>query len=309
MSARDLLALFKDTYIAWRRDQATLLSAAVAYYALFSLAPLLIIVVGTAGVVFGPELAQETLLHLIEGALGPKIAAMLGLLIERTGQSRSGPLTTGLGILVLLYSASRVFDRLQIALDTIWEVEPSPGRDMLRLLRKNLLSFLMVLGIGVVLIGSIMIGSTLSLARRHLEVALADQTNALATSVTALPEPTIVFVESLLDGVRSLQAAEFLVSFAAASALFALLFRFVPETDVTWRDVWLGAAVTGGLFAVGKLAIALYLTFANVGTTYGAAGSVIVILLWVNYSAQILFFGAEFAKLYANRFGSRAPTP
>ncbi len=321
---RAMPRLLWDTYYAWRRDKATLLSAAITYYALFSLAPLLIIAIAIAGAVFDPDLAQEQVVQEIGRLTDPNTATIVAGVIERTRQSTSGPIATAFGLVILVFGASRIFIWLQIALNMIWEVEPGQRQGTVQVIRDHLVSFLTVLGVGLALTASMIVGTVLSISRGRLESALAEQkealvesmpslgeqTEALAEAVPALPEPPVELPHSLLpilESVRSLQLVDLLMTLAIAALLFALVFRFLPDTRIAWRDVWPGALVTAALFAVGKLAIGFYLTYAGVASTYGAAGSLVVLLLWFNYSAQIFFFGAEFTKIYATRYGSRTP--
>lgn len=330
LGVRSGVRLLWDSFFAWRSDQATLISAAVAYYALFSLAPLLIVAVAMAGTVFGPDAAQEEMSRQLEGVIGPDAAAILIGLVESSRQSGTGPAATVLGVAVLIYGGSRVFHRVQMALNQIWEVEPPEGINIWRAVREQLMSFMMALGIGAIWIFSVLAGAVLSIIARRLESALAAQTalretvepleetlsssvapieETLASSVTPFGEPIYSLLDSvqlteLLDAVNNLQVFELRLSFLLSIFVFALVYKVVPNTRIEWSDVALGALLTAVLFAIGRLAIGIYLSFATITTAYGAAGSLVVVLLWINYSAQILFFGAEFTKIYARRFGS-----
>ncbi len=333
--------LLWDTFMTWRSDQASLISAAVAYYALFSLPPLLIATVSIAGMVYGTDVAQEELARQLTEALGPDAAAILTGLVEQSRSSRAGPWATLLGVAIVIYGGSRVFHRVQLSLNAIWEVAPPRGLDVWRFVREQLVSFVMLLGIAAVFLVSLVSGAVLSLTEGHLQALLRARTtitestapleetisdsvapiedriaDTLAGSVEPLEQPISDLLEmdilddvritELLASVRSLRGFELRLTFLLSALFFAFTFKFVPNTRIAWGDVWIGAILTAILFAAGRYAISLYLTYATVTTAYGAAGSLIVIMLWVFYSAQILFFGAEFTKLYARRYGSRA---
>jgi membrane protein len=262
-------------------DKAPRLAAALAYYTTFSLAPLLVIALGIAGVVFGEEAARGALSGQLDHLLGPQGAeAVEQMLAASAEKDRAGIAATLLGVVTLLFGATGVFGQLQDALNTIWEVTPRPGRGVRGFLRDRLLSFAMVLGTGFLLLVSLMISAALSLAGRAL---IGD-----------------AYEEAILW-----QGVNLLVQAAVTFGLFALIFKLLPDAEIAWRDVLLGAAVTTILFAVGRLLIDLYLRTSGTGTTYGAIGSLVVLLIWIFYSAQILFFGAELTQVYAQRFGSR----
>jgi membrane protein len=309
------------------------------------LAPLLIVAVAIAGVVLGPDAAEQELASLLDGVIGADSAAVLIGLVEQSRRSGTGPAATVLGIAVVLYGGSRVFFRIQMAFNMIWEVAPPEGINVWRAVREQLVSLVMVLGIAIVWLVSVLAGAVLSIVARRIEGLLAAQQEALsssvapleetlhesvapleetlsssvaapleetlANSVAPLEEPLVTLLDAarltaILDSVRDLQVFELRLSFVLSILVFALAFKYVPNTRIEWRDVWGGALVTAVLFGIGRLALGIYLSIATVTTAYGAAGSLVVVLLWINYSAQILFFGAEFTKMYARRFGSHA---
>jgi membrane protein len=280
MKARDLVQLLKDSVSAWSEDKASRLAAALSYYTVFSIAPLLVIVIAVAGLVLGEEAVRGELVAQIGDAIGQETAEFIETLIANASEPSSGIIATVVGIVTLLLGASGVFGQLQGALDTIWDVEPAPGRGILGTIKDRFLGFAMVLGIGFLLMVALVASTAVGVASNFLGEQLPIPAGWL----------------SLLD---------FALSFAVITVLFALIFKILPRVTIAWRDVWLGAAVTSVLFNVGKLLIGWYLGTSGAGSTFGAAGSLIVLLLWVYYSAQIFLLGAEFTKVYTNRFGSR----
>ena len=279
-------ALLKETGAEWLQDKAPRLGAALAYYTILSLAPLLILVTPAVGKVFGADRAREKVIEQFEQLLGHDAASAVATLVG-AGPNRPGALATALSIGVLLFAASGVFAELQDAMDTIWEVVPKPSTRaaVLSLLRQRFLSFAMVLGIGFLLLVSLVISAALA----SLQAAAAQ-----AASVPML-------VWSLAHGA---------VSFGVITVLFALIFKVLPDVKNKWSDVWLGAAITAGLFTLGRFVIGQYIGRAALWSTYGTgAKSLVALLVWVYYSAQILFFGAEFTKAYAKRLGSGKAPP
>jgi membrane protein len=280
MKFKDIFTLLKNAAQEWSEDKASRLAAALSYYTIFSLAPLLVIVIAIAGLVFGEEAAQQELVAQIEGLVGEEGAFAIQEMIAGASDTGDSILAAVVGFVLLLFGASGVFAQLQDAMNTMWEVKPKEGRGILALLKDRLLSFGMVLVIGFLLLVSLVLSAALS--------ALSNFMAGL------LPANEII-----------MQVISFAVSFAVISLLFALIFKYLPDAKVAWGDVWLGAIFTALLFTIGKELIGLYLGRSAVASTYGAAGSLVILLLWVFYSAQILFFGAEFTQVYANMFGSR----
>ncbi len=306
----------RELQASWSKDQGPFLSAAMAYYAVLSLVPLLIIIVTAAQLVLGPEAAEAALADQLESVLGANTTAAVIGLIDQAAADSARLLATALGAVMLIYGASGVFGRLRGAMNAIWEVKPPPRNPVVSFLRDRMIPFGMVVAAAVLVVASFVLGAALSVLRRDLEAALrieAQQLNidmpdvSLGMGDLVSHSPLLsARLEPILATARSLQMVDLLLSIAFASLLFGLVFKFVPDTPVSWRDVWLGALLTGVMFAFGKLAIQVYLYNARIVTAYGAAGSLVVIMLWVNYSAQILFLGAEFTKVYARRYGSRA---
>ncbi len=285
MNPRAAVDLLRATFHDWREDKASRLAAALAYYTVFALAPLLLLAVAVAGLVFGEQAARGQLFAQLEGLLGPEVAGVLETALARSRESRAGGLAAAVGVAALLWSASNLFAHLQDALNTIWEVAPRPGAGLLAAAKKRLLSMTLVLGTGFLLLVSLVLSA------------------ALAALGAAL--------RGLLPGGEVLwQALDFVLSFAVITLLFAAIYKVLPDATVAWGDVWIGAAATALLFGAGKLLIGLYLGRAGVGSAYGAAGALLVLLVWVYYAAQLLFLGAEFTQAYARRYGSRiVPEP
>jgi membrane protein len=275
-----IFKLLKLTFIAWQKDKASRLAAALAYYTAFSLAPMLIIVIAVAGFVFGQDAAQGEIVAQLQGLVGREGAQVIQNLIENARRPQSGIVATIAGIAILLFGATGLFTQLQDALNTIWNVQPKPGRGIKGLLQKRFLSFAMVLAIAFLLLVSLAVSAGLAAMGKYFDHLF----------------PQVILLWQVLN---------LTLSFAIVTVLFATIYKVLPDAKVAWSDVWMGASITSLLFAVGKWAIGLYLGNSSVGSAYGAAGSFVVILLWVNYSAQILFFGAEFTQVYANRYGSR----
>lgn len=279
MGIKSSFSMIKETFKEWMEDRAPLQAAAMAFYTIFSLAPLLLIIISVAGLVFGREAAQGALVGQLRGLLGDQGAEMIQTMIANAHKSGASIITTIIGIVTLLLGASGVFGHLQEMLNTIWDVKPAPNRGIMGAIRSRFLSFSMVLGVGFLLVVSLV-----------LSAALAALTQYLGT---------------ILPGADALwHAVNFVVSFLVITLLFAMIFKVLPEAKVAWRYVWLGAVVTALLFTAGKFLLGLYLGQSAVGSTFGAAGSLIIILLWIYYSAQILFLGAEFTQVYARRRGA-----
>ena len=277
--------LMKDAASDWSRDRAPRLGAALAYYTVFSLVPFLVVVIAVIGLVFGEVAAQSAILSQIAELVGEQTAAAIKDMIQRANQPSTGLFATAVAVATLLIGASGVFGQLQDALNTVWGVEPKEGRGVWGFIKDRFLSFVAVLGTGFLLLVSLILSSALS--------AFGKWFGGL------LPLPEAV-----------LQLMNFAFSFLVATGLFALIFKVLPDAKVAWRDVWIGAALTSALFTIGKFALGVYLGKSNVASAYGATGSLVLVLLWVYYSAQILLYGAEFTQVYANRVGERiVPTP
>jgi membrane protein len=268
--------------IKWSADDCLTLGAALAYYTVFSLAPVLVIVIAVAGAVFGPEAAQGEIVGQIRGLVGEEGAAAIQSLIQSASRQGAGLRATTIGLLVLLFGSTSAFSQLQSALNTIWEVPPQAHGGLWAMVRARFLSFAAVLGTGFLLSVSLVLSAAVAAFGR--------------------------FGWGWMPGIgRVLELADFLGSLVVHTLLFAMIFKLLPDVAIRWRDVWLGAAVTAGLFSVGKLVIGLYLGTSELGAAYGAAGWVILVLAWVYYSAQIVLFGAELTRAFQGPFPPTSP--
>lgn len=277
MTLSDVKNLAKDTFLAWDRDNASQLAAALAFYTTLSIAPLLLVVLAVAGAVFGADAARGSLRDELRAMFGPQAAVVISAILA-SSQQRTGIATT-IGVITLLFGASIVFGELQTALNHIWGVESLPGRQVRGFVRRRLLSFAMVLAVGFLLFVMLVVSALISSAAQFVS--------------ELIPIPRIL-----------LQSINVVISFFIIWLLFALIFHYLPDVRLKWRVTWVGTSVTALLFTLGKQGIGFYLGHTSRGSAYGAAGSFIVFLLWVYYSAQIFFLGAEFTEAYARWIGS-----
>ena len=266
-------AVIAKTFSDWYEDRAPRLGAALAYYTVFALAPSLVIVIGITGLVLGRETAQGQILEQIRDLVGEQGAQAIEATIKSAQDPKASVTAIALGLVTLVLGLWGVFGELQDALNTIWGVAPKPGRGIMGVLKDRFWSFALVVGVGFVLVVSLALSAWLTMVGTYFG--------------HLLPLPTVL-----------LEAINFAISLAVITGLFALTFKLLPDVTVAWRDVWLGAAVTSLLFSVGKLLIGWYLGKSGVASVFGAAGSLVVILVWVYYSAQILYWGAEFTKVW-----------
>jgi membrane protein len=280
MSFKALLRLLKETFKEWSEDKAARLAAALAYYTIFSIAPLLIIVIAITGAVFGEDAARGEIVNQIQGLVGRDGAEFIETAIQNANQPQTGgTIASILSIVLLLVGATGLFSELQDSLNTIWDVKPKPGQGIMNIVRTRFLSFTMILGIGFLLLVSLVLSAVLS--------------------------GIVTYFSGLLPGADFLwQILNFVLSFAITTVLFGLIFKVLPDVKITWNDVFIGAVITSFLFSIGRFVLGEYLGNTSFGSAYGAAGSLVVILAWVNYAAQILFFGAEFTQVYARKYGS-----
>ncbi|MFO0890368.1 MAG: YihY/virulence factor BrkB family protein [Isosphaeraceae bacterium] len=281
----ELGSLFATTFHEWMNDKVPQLGAALAFYTLLSLGPLLLLAIAVAGFAFGEEAARGQIMDQIQDLVGRQGAEAIQNMIASAQQPRIGGIAATIGLATLIFAASGVFAQLQDSMNTIWEVQPKPGRGLWGTIKDRFLSFVMVLGTGFLLLVSLILSAILS-AFVHLAAGV-------------LPE----MGNALLLG-------NYAVSLVIFTLLFAMIFRVLPDVEIAWRDIWVGSALTTILFLIGKAVLGVYFARGSFGSTYGAAASVVILLTWIYYSAQILFFGAEFTKAFANRFGSKVvPTP
>jgi membrane protein len=272
--------LLRTTSTQWLNDKCPQLGAALAYFTVFSLAPLVLILLAFFGLFFGSENARDKIIEQLQYMIDPSGIKVIKDIASSAAQPQSGVLATLLGIIVGLFGASGVFGQLQDALNTIWGVKAKPGAGLWPFFRARFLSFAMVAGVCFLLLVSLTVESVLRGLSNYLQNLLP------GGHIWAL----ILF---------------FILDLAVVIVLFAMIFRFLPDIKIGWRDVWIGASLTGGLFVAGKFILGLYLGSGAAGSAYGAASSLITLLLWIYYSAQILLFGAEFTQVYAHNYGSR----
>lgn len=279
-----IAGLLWETAVGFGKGKGSTLAAAIAYRALFSLAPLLVIAVAVAGWVFGQRAVAGELVAQIEGLVGPETAVLIQNLLRSASQGSSGIAATIISVIVLFVGASGLFGQVKVAINQIWGVAPPPAESglesIIKLVKTKLLAFLLVMLIGLLLLLTLAVTTTLS----ALDVYLDGFWGGAGRLITVLDDLVLVGVTAVL---------------------FAIIFKILPDAEVAWRDVGLGAVVTAVLFGLGEYLIGLYLTRTSVGSTYGAAGSLVATLLWIYYSAQIFLFGAEFTQVYANKYGSR----
>jgi membrane protein len=280
LQPREMWKILQDTFSAWGNDKVPRHGAALAYYTVLSLVPLLVVIIAMIGLVFGQEAAQGHIIDQIASLVGAQSAEAIKEMIERAGQPATGILATVTATVTLLFGASGVFGQLQDSLNAIWGVEPKPGRGIWGLIRDRFISLAALLGTGFLLLVSLVLSAGLAAFGKWFG--------------GWLPAPEFI-----------LQALEFIISLLVITGLFAMIFKVLPDARVGWTDVWVGAGLTALLFTIGKTALGLYLGKSDVGSAYGSAGSLVILLVWVYYSAQILLFGAEFTQVYANALGSR----
>ena len=282
---REIWKLFTRTYTEWSQDDAGRLGAALAYYTLFSLAPLLLVLIAVAGLVFGEAAVRGQLVSHIEVYVGREVSEAVQAILQAAAKPVQGAVATVISLLTLLLGGSLVIVELRNSLNIVWNVRRSANEGgffggIMDLIQQRLFAFVLVLSMGLLVMISLIVNAFLAMAGKYFQ--------------DWLPIPELF-----------LQMITFLVSFAVTTLLFALIYKVVPDVHIAWSDVIVGAAVTSLLFTGGKLLIALYLGKSSTGSAYGAAGSLVVLLAWVYYSAQIFFFGAEFTQAYANTYGSR----
>lgn len=280
----NLPSLFKLAYEGWKQDNASRLSAALAYYTIFSLAPLLTIVIAITGLIWETGAIRAQLLSQIQSLVGAEGADFVANLIANRGSPGEGIVVLIIGIITVLFGALGVFNELHNSLNIILNVKQEQPKGFFQAVKKvvidRLLSFSMILGIGFLLLVSLVVTAGLSATQETIGNAF----------------PMSEFI---------LQAVNLVISLGVTTVLFALIFKFLPDAKISWRDVWIGAFITSLLFSLGKTAIGIYLGNSAVASAFGAAGSLVLLLLWIYYSAQILFFGAEFTQVYADKYGSK----
>lgn len=271
--------LIKETYHDWSQDKVMTLGAALAYYAIFSLAPLLVIIVAVSGFFIGQETTRRTIMNHIQQSMGPAAGGYIQNLLNAAYPQGSEGLAAIIGIIILFIGATSVFVMLTQALNIIWKVETDSGSGLVKMIITRLLGLLLMLIIGLLLFLTVVLATGVQFLVRTL---------AIATTI-----PSFVFL-----------VAEGVISFLIITVLFALIYKLIPDATIAWRDIWVGSLVTALLFTAGKYGLSVYLSHSSVSSVYGAAGSLVVILLWIYYSAQIFLLGAEFTQVYARTYGT-----
>ncbi|HLV39597.1 YihY/virulence factor BrkB family protein [Xanthomarina sp.] len=276
---KDLPSLMVETYKAWDASNPFRLSAVVAYYAVLSMPGLLVIIINLVGSVWGADIVQGRLTDEISRALGSDAAESIQTMMLETQSADKSTISTILGIATLIFGATGVFYHLQLSLNQIWKVNSENTMSFGRMLISRARSFAFILAIGFLLLISFLVTTAISVLNEYIQ--------------SLMPE-LIVYIAFVLD---------FLVSVGVITVLFAMIFKFLPDAKIRWKTVWIGAMITSVLFVLGKFLLGLYFGKADPGSTYGAAGTIVLILLWVSYSCLILFFGAQFTWVYAKRYG------
>jgi membrane protein len=284
MNPKLALSVLSDTFSKWNEHKAIRLGAALAYFGIFAIAPVLIIIIAIAGLVYGQAATEGNIVRSITGVVGSSTAQFAQDLVASVSHPGAGVLALAVGVGGIVLGSAGFFFQLRDALNTVWEVAPKPGYRFLDMIRDNTLSFAMALGLGVLLLVSLLLKAGLSAVGSLLG--------------SGVPGGTVW------------QLADFGMSFVLTTLLFACIFKILPDVSIPWGDVWLGAILTALLFTVAQAALSLILVLVNPGLAFGAAGGLVLILMWINVASLILLFGAEFTCVYSRRFGSRAqPKP
>jgi membrane protein len=284
MTLSGLWTVLRHALAGWWNDNVPHLGAALSYYTLFSLAPILIVAIAIAGLAFGAEAVRGEIVHQIDGLVGREGGLAVQAMLQGAARPSSSIPATIIGVITFFIGATGAFLELQTALNTIWRVKPKSGGNWFRvLLMQRLISFGLVVGVGFLLLTSLLVSAALAALHRYMGVTY--------------PAVAVLW-----------EALNVIVSLGVITLLFAMIYKVLPDVDLSWSDVWVGGLVTAGLFTIGKSLIGLYLGTSGFSSSYGAAGSVIVLLVWVYYSSQIILLGAEFTREYVSEFGKR-PKP
>jgi membrane protein len=285
---KPILDVFVDAAKKWSDDRATRLGAALAYYTLFSMAPLLILLSGFIGRFLGEFFSIDEISRQIELVIGADAAEWIMSIVDGASTPTSFTIATLISLAIMFWGASNIFNHLKETLNFMWGVKAKPGAGIgiLVFIRGRLLAFAIVLIAGLLF-------AVYFLANTAISIAIPIINSYVPDALEILP------------AWRTIQAVQLAVAFLIVTLLFALFYKILPDVKIKWRDVWVGAAVTSLLFGIGTVALSIYLSFSSIGSLYGAAGSILVILMWVNYSAQIFLYGAEFTYIYTTRYGSQ----
>ncbi|MGL5832602.1 MAG: YihY/virulence factor BrkB family protein [Waterburya sp.] len=280
MNLRKIVRLLRETFKEWQEDNASRIAAALAYYAVFSISPLLVIAIAIAGTFFGQDAAQAQIAQKITDLVGEDGVQPVLMALNNMNQPKIKGVASLISIGVLLIGASGFFAQLQDALNTVWKVKPQPGQGISIFIRKRVSSFLMVLAMGFLLILSLVLSAVVGALSKY--------------KIDSLPGSTILW-ENL----------DLIISLGLMTFIFGLMFKYVPDAKIVWKDVFVGSVITAVLFLFGKFLLGVYLSKGSLGSAYGAAGSLIVLLAWIYYSAQIILLGAEFTQVYTRMYGSK----
>ena len=280
MNLKKIWKLLKQAVKEWQQDKVPILAAALAYYMVFSVAPIVIIVIAVLGFIVGESVARQEVIEQMEGLIGADAANSVRVVIQNQFKPSSNIIATVIATLTVIFGATTVVVQLKQALNMIWDVAVKPGQGVKGFVKTRILSILMVMGIGLILLLSLILSAVLAGVDRLLEQYLS--------------VPSIVW--SLADNI---------ISVILMTLLFGQIYRVLPDVEIAWKDVVVGSVITAVLFTLGKAGISLYLGNSSVGSAYGAAGSLVIFLMWVFYSAQIFLFGAELTKVWARTYGSK----
>jgi membrane protein len=280
---KSIFELLQQTVSEWIDQDISRMAAALAFYTIFAIAPLFVIVLSMASIWFGEEAARHELFSQVSGLVGYEGGEAIQALISAALKPQADFWATVIAVAALFVGATSVFVHLQVALNSIWSVQRIPGRGLQNFIKDRLLSFTLIVGIGFLLLVSLILSAGLSALNKFM--------------IGLLPP-----YETIWQGIN------FVVSFGIITLLFAMIFKVLPDLKIAWRDVWMGALITALLFNIGKFLFGMYLSRSSITSAFGAAGSLVIVLLWVYYSAQILFFGAKFTQIYTSRYGSHLET-
>jgi membrane protein len=278
---KDIWEVSKSTLKKFSEDNAIYYSASLSYYTLFSLPPIIIIIITVAGAFLGDETISKEIYENMEESLGHDATEQIKVVVENTQKSSSSFLAKIVGVATLIFASTGIFTAVQNTLNIIWEVKARPKNNILKFLKDRLFSFLLIILLALILFSSTLIQTVLIAGLQYFE--------------SHLPHITVILI----------QLVNFIIPLAVLTVFFGMIFRYLPDVKIQWKDVWTGAFITAILFTLGKFFIGLYLGHTNLGSAYGAAGAVIVMLVWVFYSSTLIFLGAEFTHEYAKKYGRR----
>ncbi len=280
LSVKGLLGVFKDAFSGFGNDNVTKLSGSLAYYTVFSLGPLLVVIISLCSIFLGREAVEGKIYEQLSSFVGGDTALQLQQIIKNASINGKGHVAAVIGVITLLIGATTVFGDIQDSINRIWGIKPKPKKGWLKMLRNRFLSFSVIASLGFLLLVSLSVSAIIEALMSRFQAKY--------------PDIAVVFVYSI----------NLVLTLGITSVIFGVIFKVLPDAQIKWRDILAGAITTAVFFMLGKFGISFYISKANVGNTYGAAGSIVILLVWVYYSAIILYFGAEFTKAYAIKYGS-----